>query len=246
MSDSSSDSHRSSHQPKYNRILLKISGEFLKGESEFGINPEIINRLAGEIKDVRALGVQVGLVIGAGNIIRGGEVKDMNRAQADYIGMVATMVNALMMQGALERIDVETRVMSAIEMHEVAEPYIRRRAMRHLERGIVVVFGCGTGNPFFTTDTAAALRANEIGANILMKATNVDGVYTADPRKDKSAEKYKELSYHEVVSKNLKVMDIAAVSLCRENNVPILVFNLDQPGNVMRAVCGEAIGTVVH
>jgi uridylate kinase len=241
-----SDSPRKPRPPKYRRILLKISGEFLKGTRHFGIDPDLISRLAGEIKDVHQSGVQVGLVIGAGNIIRGGEIKDMNRAQADTIGMVATMINALTMQGALERLGVETRVMSAIEMREVAEPYIRRRAIRHLERGLVAIFGCGTGNPFFTTDTAAALRANEIGAEILMKATNVDGVYSADPRKVKTAELYRELSYQEVVSKNLRVMDISAVSLCRDNGLPILVFNLDKTGNVMRAVRGERIGTLVR
>ncbi|MCL5269057.1 MAG: UMP kinase [bacterium] len=236
----------SSPKPCYRRILLKISGEYLKGTSSFGIDSDIIDRLADEVREIRDLGVEVGLVIGAGNIVRGGEVKDMNRAAADYIGMVATMINALMMQGALERIGVETRVMSAIEMREVAEPYIRRRAIRHLERGLVVIFGCGTGNPFFTTDTAAALRANEVGAGVLMKATNVDGVYSADPKKDPAAVFYPELTYQEVVAKNLRVMDTSAVSLCRDNSLPILVFNLDRPGNVKRAVLGERIGTLVH
>lgn len=231
---------------KYRRILLKISGEFLKGSSAFGIDPEIIGRLALEIKELTQLGVQVGLVIGAGNIVRGAEVEDMNRAAADYIGMVATMINALTMQGKLEAVGVPTRVMSAIEMREVAEPYIRRRAIRHLEKSRVVIFGCGTGNPFFTTDTAAALRANEIGADILMKATKVDGVYSADPKKDPTAERYDELSYQEVVSRNLRVMDTSAVSLCRDNELPILVFNLDEPGNVLRAACGEPVGTLVH
>ena len=232
--------------PKFRRILFKISGEYLKGESGCGIDPRIINRLAGEVRELVAMGVQVGLVIGAGNIVRGSEVEGMNRAAADYIGMVATMINALTMQGALERIGVETRVMSAIEMREVAEPYIRRRAIRHLEKGRVVIFGCGTGNPYFTTDTAAALRANEIGAEILMKATKVDGVYSADPKKDPDAVLYETLSYQDVVSRNLRVMDTSAVSLCRDNNLPILVFNLDQPGNVLRAVLGERIGTLVH
>ncbi|HOE95834.1 MAG TPA: UMP kinase [Candidatus Sumerlaeota bacterium] len=232
--------------PRYRRILLKISGEFLGGGAAFGIDPGVINRLAHEIKELTALGVQVGVVIGAGNLVRGSAVPDMNRAAADYIGMVATMINALMMQGALERIGVATRVMSAIEMREVAEPYIRRRAIRHLDRGEVVIFGCGTGNPFFTTDTAAALRANEIGADILMKATKVDGVYDADPAKVPGAVKFDELSYDQVVQRNLRVMDTSAVSLCRDNGLPILVFNLDQPGNVMRAVRGEKIGTLVH
>ena len=233
-------------KPKYRRILLKISGEYLKGDSAFGIDPVTIERVACEVKEVRALDVEVGLVIGAGNIVRGSEVEGMNRAAADYIGMVATMINALTMQGVLERLEVPTRVMSAIEMREVAEPYIRRRAIRHLEKGRVVIFGCGTGNPFFTTDTAAALRANEIGAGVLMKATKVDGVYSADPKKDPKAKLYDELSYQEVVSKNLRVMDTSAVSLCRDNGLPILVFNLDRPGNVMDAVLGRRIGTLVH
>ena len=240
------DEAASSPQPKYRRILLKISGEFLKGRSDFGIDPLVVDRLSGEVKELHELGVQVALVIGAGNIVRGSEVQGMNRAAADYVGMVATMINALMMQGALERIDVETRVMSAIEMREVAEPYIRRRAIRHLERGLVVIFGCGTGNPFFTTDTAAALRANEIAADVLMKATNVDGVYSDDPQTNPDAVFYKEVSYQEVVSKNLRVMDTSAVSLCRDNNLPILVFNLDEPGNVLKAVLGEPMGTLVH
>ena len=230
---------------KYHRILLKISGEYLKGDSS-GIDPEIIARLAEEIREIHQLGFQIGVVIGAGNIIRGSEVQDMNRAAADYIGMVATMINALTMQGRLELIGVPTRVMSAIEMRAVAEPYIRRRAIRHLEKGRVVIFGCGTGNPFFTTDTAAALRANEIGADVLMKATKVDGVYSADPMKDPTAVRYDTLSYQDVVSRNLRVMDTSAVSLCRDNDLPILVFNLETPGNVLRAAQGEPVGTLVH
>jgi uridylate kinase len=226
--------------------LLKISGEFLKGDAAGVIDPEIITRLAAEIRQVHALGVQLGLVIGAGNIVRGAEVQEMNRAAADYIGMVATMINALTLQGRLENVGVPTRVMSAIEMREVAEPYIHRRAIRHLEKGRVVIFGCGTGNPFFTTDTAAALRADEIGAGVLMNATKVDGVYPADPMKDPTATRYETLSYQEVVSRNLRVMDTSAVSLCRDNNLPILVFNLDTPGNVLRAVCGQPVGTLVH
>ncbi len=240
------DSPDRSAKPRYRRILLKISGEYLRGDSQFGIEPAIMDRLAGEIRELHALGVEIGIVVGAGNIVRGAEVKDMNRAAADYIGMVATMINCLTMQGHLERNGVETRVLSAIEMREVAEPYIRRRAVRHLEKGRVVIFACGTGNPFFTTDTAAALRANEIGAEVLMKATNVDGVYSADPKKDPAAELYERLSFQDVVSRNLRVMDTSAVSLCRDNNLPILVFNLDRPGNVMRAVMGEPIGTIVN
>jgi uridylate kinase len=233
-------------RPAYKRILLKISGEYLKGDSSFGICPEIIQRLAAEVCELRAEGVEVALVIGAGNIVRGSEVKGMNRAAADYIGMVATMINALMMQGELERIGVETRVLSAIEMRAVAEPYIRRRAIRHLEHGRVVIFGCGTGNPFFTTDTAAALRANEIGADVLMKATKVDGVYSADPNKDPAAVLLPELSYQDVLARDLRVMDASAISLCRESKLPILVFNLDRRGNVRRAAHGEKIGTLVH
>ncbi len=233
-------------KPRYRRILLKISGEFLKGESSNVIDPPIMERLLGEIRELWEMGLQIGIVIGAGNIVRGAEVKDMNRAAADYIGMVATMINCLTMQGHLERIAVPTRVMSAIEMREVAEPYIRRRAIRHFEKGRVVIFGCGTGNPFFTTDTAAALRANEIGADVLMKATKVDGVYSADPKKDPDAVLYEELTYQDVVSRDLRVMDTSAVSLCRDNNLPILVFNLDKPGNVRLAALGEKVGTLVH
>jgi uridylate kinase len=232
--------------PRYRRILLKISGEYLKGDSPFGIKPEILQRLSEEIAELRSIGVEVALVIGAGNIVRGAEVRDMNRAAADYIGMVATMINALMMQGALERNGIETRVMSAIEMREVAEPYIRRRAMRHLDRGLVVIFGCGTGNPFFTTDTAAALRANEIGADVLMKATKVDGVYTADPARDPDAQLIPDLAYQDVLARDLRVMDASAVALCRDNQLPLLVFNLDKRGNVLKAVMGEKIGTLVH
>lgn len=235
-----------SSEIKYRRILLKMSGEYFQGDAKFGIDLNLMDRVAEEIKELHALGVEIGLVIGAGNIVRGSEVEYMNRAAADYIGMVATMVNALMLQGVLEKLGVETRVMSAIEMNAVAEPYIRRRALRHLEKGTVVIFGCGTGNPFFTTDTAAALRANEIGADVLMKATKVDGVYTADPVKDPTARFLETVNYQEVVAKNLRVMDTSAVSLCRDNNLPILVFNLDKPGNVLRAVRGEKVGTLVH
>ncbi len=234
-----------SKTPKYKRILLKISGEFLKGDQPFGLDQAIVNWVAEEIKAVAKLDVQIGIVIGGGNIFRGGQALNIQRAAGDYIGMVATMINALMLQAALENIGVMTRVMTAIEMHEVAEPYIRRRAVRHLERGRVVIFGCGTGNPFFTTDTAAALRANEIEAQILMKATQVDGVYSADPRKDKNAVRADRISFNEVVSKNLGVMDTSAVSLCRDNNLPILVFNLKKSGNILKAVMGEHVGTLV-
>lgn len=232
-------------QPKFRRILLKISGEFLKGDMPFGLNFDVINRLAREVVEVADLGVQIGLVVGGGNIFRGAQALNMQRAAADYIGMIATMINALTMQTALENLGAVTRVMSAIEMREVAEPYIRRRAIRHLAHNEIVIFGCGTGNPYFTTDTAAALRANEIGAEILMKATNVDGVYSSDPKLDKSARKLDRVTHQEAIAKNLKVMDTSAVSLCRDNNLPILVFNLGRPGNIMRAVMGEDVGTLV-
>ena len=241
----STDPDASPAPPRYGRILLKISGEYMRGEQESGIDPAIMERVVGEIRDVWALGIQTGVVVGAGNIVRGAEVKDMNRSAADYIGMVATMINCLTMQGHLERLGVETRVLSAIQMHQVAETYIRRRAVRHLEKGRVAIFACGTGNPFFTTDTAAALRANEIGADILMKATKVDGVYSADPVADPNAVLYETLSFQEVVRRDLRVMDTSAVSLCRDNALPILVFNLDRPGNVLRAAMGERVGTLV-
>jgi len=231
---------------RFRRILLKISGEFLRGDENFGIDPVIMDRVTGEIKDLVEIGVEVGLVIGGGNIVRGAEVQEMNRAAADYIGMVATMINALTMQGRLEHIGVQTRVMSAIDMNQVAEPYIRRRAIRHLEKGRVVVFGGGTGNPYFTTDSAAALRANEIGAEVLLKATKVDGVYSDDPQRNPDAEFHKELTYHQVLTRDLRVMDTSAISLCRDNDLPILVFNLDEHGNVMKAVRGEKIGTWVN
>jgi uridylate kinase len=230
---------------KFKRILLKISGEFLKGDEDFGIDPEIMDRVTGEIRALVDLGIQVGLVIGGGNIVRGAEVMEMNRAAADYIGMVATMVNALMMQGRLEHLGVQTRVMSAIDMNQVAEPYIRRRAERHLEKGRVVIFGGGTGNPYFTTDSAAALRANEIGAEVLLKATKVDGVYSDDPETNPDAKFYEELTYQQVLTQDLRVMDTSAISLCRDNELPILVFNLEKQGNVMKAVRGEKIGTWV-
>ncbi len=232
-------------KPKYKRILLKISGEYLRGDQSFGIDSKVVQRLAGEVKDVVDLGVQVGVVIGGGNIFRGAQALNIQRAAADYIGMVATMINALLLQAAMENVGLTTRVMSAIEMNQVAEPYIRRRAVRHLDHGIVVIFGCGTGNPFFTTDTAAALRANEIGADVLLKATQVDGVYSADPKKDKHAVKIEHVSYQEVVAKNLGIMDTSAVSLCRDNHLPILVFNLNKPGNILKAVRGEKVGTLV-
>lgn len=232
-------------KPKYRRILLKLSGEFLKGENDFGIDAEVVKRLSREVAEIADLDVQIGLVIGGGNIFRGAGALNINRAAGDYIGMMATLINSLTLQAAIENLGRPTRVMSAIEVRQVAETYIRRRAVRHLERGRVVIFGCGTGNPFFTTDTAAALRANEIEADVLLKATQVDAVYSADPKKDPDAKKLDRITYQEVLSQNLGIMDASAISLCRDNNMPILVFNLNKPGNILKAVMGEKIGTIV-
>ncbi|MFM2248612.1 MAG: putative uridylate kinase [Pseudomonadota bacterium] len=231
--------------PVYRRVLLKMSGEMLAGGKDGGIDPETIARFAEEIDEVRALGVEVAVVIGGGNIFRGlaGSSKGMDRAHADYMGMLATVINALALQDALERQGVYTRVMSAITMNEVAEPYIRRRAMRHLEKGRVVIFGAGTGNPYFSTDTAAALRAAEIQADVILKATKVDGVYDKDPKKFADARRFDKLSYLEVLNRGLGVMDATAISLCMDNAIPIVVFDLSSPGNVRRVVCGEPIGT---
>lgn len=232
---------------KYHRILLKLSGEALAGEQGFGISPEVINGIASEIKEVAALGVQLALVIGGGNIFRGlaASSKGMDRASADYMGMLATVMNSLAMQDALEKLGVVTRVQSAIEMQQIAEPYIRRRAVRHLEKGRVVIFSAGTGNPYFTTDTAASLRAMEIGAEVILKATKVDGVYTADPAKDKNAVKLDGLTYLDVLQRGLQVMDATATSLCMDNNLPMIIFDLTRRGNIMKVVCGEPIGTIV-
>jgi uridylate kinase len=234
-------------QPPYKRILLKLSGEALMGEQGYGIDLAMMEKIASEIKEVFDLGVQIAIVIGGGNIFRGlaATAKGMERASADYMGMLATVLNALALQNILENKGVVTRVQSAIDMRELAEPYIRRRAVRHLEKKRVVIFAAGTGNPYFTTDTAAALRAMEIGANVIMKATKVDGVFSADPMKDKSAKKYDSLSYIEVLQKDLRVMDATAISLCMDNNLPIIVFNLNVPGNIKRIVKGESIGTLV-
>jgi uridylate kinase len=231
----------------YKRVLLKLSGEALAGEQRYGIDPLTITTIANEIKEVVECGVQLSLVIGGGNIFRGlaASSKGMDRASADYMGMLATMINSLAMQDALEKIGVDTRVQSAIAMQEVAEPYIRRRAIRHLEKGRVVIFGAGTGNPYFTTDTAASLRAMEIGAEVILKGTKVDGVYSADPKKDATAVKFARLSYIEVLKKGLQVMDATATSLCMDNNLPIIVFDVTTDGNVKRVVCGEEIGTIV-
>jgi len=236
-----------SRKPSYKRIMLKLSGEALAGQQGYGIDPDIIMGIAREIRGVVDLGVQLSIVIGGGNIFRGlaASSAGMDRASADYMGMLATVMNSLALQDALEKAGVITRVQSAIEMQAIAEPYIRRRAVRHLEKGRVVIFGAGTGNPFFTTDTAASLRAIEIGAEIILKATKVDGVYNADPAKDKNAVKYDQLSYLDVLKQGLEVMDSTATSLCMDNNLPIIVFDLTTSGNIQRVVCGEQIGTVV-
>ena len=234
-------------EPYYKRVLLKLSGEALGGEQGYGIDPNTITAIAREVKQVVELGVQLSLVIGGGNIFRGlaASSKGMDRASADYMGMLATMINSLALQDALEKVGVDTRVQSAIAMAEVAEPYIRRRAIRHLEKGRVVIFGAGTGNPYFTTDTAASLRAMEIGADVILKGTKVDGVYSADPKKDPSATKFETLDYLEVLRKGLQVMDATAISLCMDNSLPIIVFDVTTDGNVVRVVCGERIGTLV-
>lgn len=233
---------------KYKRILLKLSGEALLGSKEFGIDQAILNRIAEELKEIHSLGVEIAVVIGGGNIFRGvtGEKEGLNRARADYMGMLATLINALALQDVLERKGVPVRTMSALEVIEVAEPYIREKALRHLEKGRVLLLACGTGNPFFTTDTASVLRALELQAEILMKATKVDGVYDRDPFKDSSAKKFDEISFNEVLLRNLKVMDATAFSLARDHNLPIMVFNLFQEGNIKRAVMGEKVGTIIR
>jgi uridylate kinase len=233
---------------RYRRVLLKISGEALAGPRGYGIDLEVVRGFAKQLKEVHDLGCELALVIGGGNIYRGvpGSVQGVERAAGDYMGMLATVINALAFQDALEKLGVHTRVMSAIEMQQVAEPYIRRRATRHLEKQRVVIFAGGTGNPYFTTDTAAGLRAMEIGAEVIFKATKVDGVFDADPLVNASAKQYGELTYIEVLNRNLKVMDATAISLCMDNHLPILVFNLLQPGNIQRAVLGEQLGTLVH
>ena len=234
--------------PVYRRVLLKLSGEALMGEQAFGIDPVVTTQIAKEIGEIQQLGVQTAVVIGGGNLFRGlaASAKGMDRATADYMGMLATVINALALQDALEHLGVLTRVASAIEMRAVAEPFIRRRAVRHLEKGRVVVFAAGTGNPYFTTDTAAALRAMEIKADVILKGTKVDGVYTADPMIDKTATKYDDISYLRVLEQGLKVMDATAISLCMDNSLPIVVFNLRTPGNVRRVIMGEPVGTTVR
>jgi uridylate kinase len=234
-------------RPAYQRILLKLSGEALGGAQGFGVDPTRAHDIAQEIVDVKNAGVDVALVIGGGNIFRGvaTSAKKMDRVAADHMGMLATVINALALQDAMEKLGVSTRVMSAIQMHQVAEPFIRRRAIRHLEKGRIIIFAAGTGSPYFSTDTAAALRAVEIRANVVMKATKVDGIYDADPMKVKEATMFPEISYWDVMSRNLGVMDATAISLCRENNLPIVVFNLNVPGNILRVVHGEQVGSLV-
>ena len=236
-------------KPKYNRIVLKLSGEALAGDQGFGINPQVIKSIATQIMEVAELGVEVAVVVGGGNIWRGvaGSEMGMDRATADYMGMLATVMNSLALQDSLEQLGIETRVQTSIEMRQVAEPYIRRRAIRHLEKKRVVIFAAGTGNPYFSTDTTAALRAAEIEAEvILMAKNNVDGVYSADPRIDKSAKKYSELSYLDVIKNGLRVMDSTASSLCMDNDIPLIVFSITEEGNIKRAVLGEKIGTIVR
>lgn len=233
-------------KPSYRRILLKLSGESMAGSGNFGIDSDVVRKLAQEIKEIHEMKIEIAVVIGGGNIFRGAQVPWMERATADYSGMLATVINSLCLQDALEKIGVYTRVLSAIEMQQVAEPYIRRRAVRHMEKMRVVIFAAGTGNPYFSTDTAAALRAMEVRAEVILKATKVDGVYTADPFKDKKAKRFTKLRYMDVLKKNLKVMDSTAISLCMDHNVPIVVFDLFQRGNLKQVVCGKPIGTLVY
>lgn len=233
--------------PRYKRILLKLSGESLMGEDNFGMDPKVIAQYAQDIKEITDLGVQVAVVIGGGNIYRGMNEAEtgIERAHGDYMGMLATVINGMALQASLEKIGVYTRLQSAIKMEQIAEPYIRRRAIRHLEKGRVVIFGAGTGNPYFTTDTAGSLRAIEINADVILKGTRVDGIYTADPEKDPKATKYKTISFQECLSKNLRVMDMTAFTLCMENKLPIIVFDMNKPDNLKRVVAGEEVGTIV-
>jgi len=235
-------------QPVFQRVLLKLSGEALVGDLEYGISPAVVQKVALELKEVRDLGVEIAIVIGGGNIYRGvaASAEGMDRTAADQMGMLATVINSLALQDALEKIDIFTRVMSAIEIYQVAEPYIRRRAVRHLEKGRVVIFAGGTGNPFFTTDTAAALRAMEVKAQVILKATKVEGVYDTDPLLDKKAKRFERLSYMDVLKRGLKIMDSAAISLCMDNHLPIIVFNLKKKGNIKRVVLGQRVGTIIR
>lgn len=233
---------------KYKRILLKLSGESLMGDRNFGLDPKMLSQYAEDIRSIVALGVQVSIVIGGGNIYRGMNESEtgIERAQGDYMGMLATVINGMALQASLEKSGVKTRLMSAIKMEQIAEPYIRRRAMRHLEKERVVIFAAGTGNPYFTTDTAGALRAVEIQADVILKGTRVDGIYTADPEKDKTATRYDSISFAEAISKELKVMDMTAFTLCQENKLPIIVFDMNKPGNLLNVVKGESVGTIVQ
>lgn len=233
---------------KYKRILLKLSGESLMGDKAFGIDNNRLASYAKQIKEIRDSGVQVAIVIGGGNIFRGVQAEEggMDRTHGDYMGMLATMINSMALQAALESAGVQTRLQSAIEMKEISEPFIRRKAVRHLERGRVVIFGAGTGNPFFTTDSAASLRAIEINAEVILKGTRVDGIYSADPEKDPNATKYDTISFDDVYGKELKVMDMTAFTLCKENNLPIIVFDMDTPGNLQKVLDGEQVGTIVR
>ena len=234
-------------QPVYKRILLKLSGESLMGENSFGIDPSMVSRYAKEIKSVVDLGVDVAIVIGGGNIYRGMNESEtgIERAHGDYMGMLATVINAMAIQAMLEKQGMYTRLMSAIKMEQLAEPYVRRRAMRHLEKNRVVIFGAGTGNPYFTTDTAGSLRAIEISADVILKGTRVNGIYSADPEKDPSAKKFETMSFKQCIDMNLKIMDMTAFTLCMENNLPIIVFDMNEPGNLKRVVMGEKVGTLV-
>ncbi|MDR3681617.1 MAG: UMP kinase [Flavipsychrobacter sp.] len=233
--------------PKYNRILLKLSGESLMGDRNYGISPEMLDLYAREIKTITELGVQVAVVIGGGNIYRGMNEAEtgIERAQGDYMGMLATVINGMALQAALERAGVNTRLQSAIKMEQIAEPYIRRRAIRHLEKGRVVIFGAGTGNPYFTTDTAGSLRAIEINADVILKGTRVDGIYSADPEKDPTATRFQTISFNECISMGLKVMDMTAFTLCQENNLPIIVFDMNTQGNLLSVISGKTVGTLV-
>jgi len=233
--------------PKYNRILLKLSGEALMGDKNFGFDNAVIAQYAQDVKSVVDLGVQVAIVIGGGNIYRGMNEAEtgIERAHGDYMGMLATVINGMALQAGLEKIGVFTRLQSAIKMEQIAEPYIRRRAIRHVEKGRVVIFGAGTGNPYFTTDTAGSLRAIEINANVILKGTRVDGIYTADPEKDPTAKKFQVISFQECISRNLRVMDMTAFTLCMENKLPIIVFDMNKPGNLLKVVGGENVGTLV-
>ena len=238
----------SSMLPKYKRILLKLSGEALMGDKSFGFDTDVINQYAQDIKSITELGVQVAVVIGGGNIYRGMNEADtgIERAHGDYMGMLATVINGMAVQAGLEKVGIYTRLQSAIKMEQIAEPYIRRRAIRHLEKGRVVIFGAGTGNPYFTTDTAGSLRAIEINADVILKGTRVDGIYTADPEKDPAATKFNVISFQECLTNNLRVMDMTAFTLCMENNLPIIVFNMNKEGNLRRVVTGEKVGTLVR